>query len=265
MSTILKRTKAAAAKTAKKKSGPETDPDTTEPEATDPDDTATEPDEPTAAADTEDDTEESDADTEDEDETEGEEDGLEEEDGEDGDEEFDFEDDDLDDGTPAPRGRSRSARQVLVVLALVALVLSGAVFYLLTRVNEARAADEAGDEAVSAARAHAQDLLSYDYRTLDSDFARGLAATTGGFHSQYQQTTTQLVRPQAAQQRIIVQAAVMNAGLVSADSDNAVVLLFVDRVTTKSGQQKPAFDQDRVRMSMTKVNGKWLVSKLDAL
>jgi Mce-associated membrane protein len=263
MSTILKRTKAAAAKTAKKMSKPETDPDTTEP-----DDAATDPDDPTAAAtETEADTEA--ADTEDAADVEDEDDELAEEDDEDddgeGDEEFEFEDDGLDDDTPAPRRRVRSARQVLVVLALVALVLSGAVFYLLTQVNDARAAGEAGDEAVSAARAHAQDLLSYDYRTLDSDFARGLAATTGGFHSQYQQTTTQLVRPQAAQQKIIVQAAVMNAGLVSANSDNAVVLLFVDRVTTKSGQQKPAFDQDRVRMSMTKVNGKWLVAKLDAL
>lgn len=276
MSTILKRTKAAAAKTAKKAkpATAKTDADditddtvTDETEAPDdaaetartdagtdngePDEDADDPaDENDAAA-----AGEADADTDD--------DG--DEDDEAGDDEFAFEDDDIDDDTSSPRDRTRAARQVLVVLALVALVLSGAVFYLLTKVNDARAADAAGDEAVSAARAHAQDLLSYDYRTLDSDFSRGLAATTGGFHSQYQQTTTQLVRPQAAQQKIIVQAAVMNAGIVSADGDSAVVLLFVDRVTTKSGQKKPAFDQDRVRMTMTKVNGKWLVSKLDAL
>ena len=74
-----------------------------------------------------------------------------------------------------------------------------------------------------------------------------------------------MVKPRAAKQRVIVQAAVINAGLISAHDDHAVVLVFVDRITTKAGQQKPAFDQDRVRMSMTKVNGKWLVSKLDAL
>ena len=189
-------------------------------------------------------------------------------DGEDEDEEFAFEDDDdLDDeeASAPSRTRSRTARQILVVLALVALVLSGAVFYLLHRLNDARATEEAGDAAVAAARAHAQDLLSYDYRNLDSDFSRGLAATTGGFHDQYQKTTSQLVKPRAAKQRVIVQAAVMNAGLISAHDDNAVVLVFVDRVTTKAGQKKPAFDQDRVRMSLTKVNGKWLVSKLDAL
>ena len=180
----------------------------------------------------------------------------------------DLDDDDEDDGKEkraAPRIRMRTARQILVVLALVALVLSGAVFYLLHRLNDARAVDEAGDAAVSAARVDAQDLLAYDYRNLDSDFARGLAATTGGFHDQYQKTTSQLVKPRAAKQRVIVQAAVINAGLISAHDDHAVVLVFVDRITTKAGQKKPAFDQDRVRMSMTKVNGKWLVSKLDAL
>lgn len=260
MSTLLKRTKAAA-KAAKpgKKTKPDeeteatADADEAEDDA-DADDAASDAGEADDASETDESDDDADADDVD--------DGSEDADA--ADDEFDFEDDD-DVEEAEPGDRMRMAKQVLVVLALVALVLSGAVFYLLHRVNDARAADEAGDEAISAARAHAQDLLSYDYRSLDSDFQRGLAATTGGFHKQYQQTTSQLVRPQATKQKVIVQAAVMNAGLISAGDDNATVLLFVDRVTTKAGQKKPTFNQDRVRMSMTKVNGKWLVSKLDAL
>lgn len=260
MSAILKRTKKAVSGAKKKaaESEPVEEVEDTEPagETDTADDTAAEEETPADAA--ADDAEDADEDADDADEDSEDDD----EDSED-DDEIAFEDDEIDE--EEPRDRTKVVRQVLVVLALVALVLSGAVFYLLNQVNDARAASEAGDDAVTAARAHAQDLLSYDYRSLDSDFQRGLAATTGGFHSQYQQTTSQLVRPQATQQKVIVQAAVMNAGLISTDGDNANVLLFVDRVTTKAGQKKPTFNQDRVRMSMTKVNGKWLVSKLDAL
>ena len=245
MSTILKRTKNAVRGSRKKAAEPEAVEEVEETEETE------EVEEAGPAA--EDDSEDVRAGDAGDSEDDAEDDGI------------TFEDDEEDVDAAEPGDRTKAARQVLVVLALAALVLSGAVFYLLNQVNDARAADAAGDDAVQAARAHAQDLLSYDYRSLDSDFQRGLAATTGGFHTQYQQTTSRLVRPQATQQKVIVQAAVMNAGLISTDGDGASVLLFVDRVTTKAGQKKPTFNQDRVRMSMTKVNGKWLVAKLDAL
>lgn len=249
MSTILKRTKNAVRRPGKKAADPELSDEVTETEDTEEtglDDEAVDED---AFADDEG------ADEEPEDAA---------EDDEADDDDFEFEDDDEDDEEETEPDRTR-LRQVLVVLALAALVLAGSVFYLLNQVNEARAADEAGDAAVSAAKSDAQEILSYDYRSLDSNFQQGLAATTGGFRTQYQQTTSQLVRPQATQQKVIVQAAVMNAGLITSTDDNAVVLLFVDRVTTKAGQSKPTFNQDRVRMTMTKVNGKWLCSKLDAL
>lgn len=181
------------------------------------------------------------------------------------DEDFEFEDDDDDEDTEEVAPDLTRVRQVLAILAVVALILSGAVFYLLVQVKHAQAADEAGDVAVSMAGSDAEHILSYDYRTLDTNFQQALALTTGGFRTQYQQTTGQLVRPQAMKQKVIVQASTRDAGLISASDNNAVVLVFVDRITTKAGQQKPTFNQDRVRMTMTKVNGKWLVSKLDAL
>jgi len=254
MSTILKRTKNAVRRPGKKPAEPDAVDEATETEDAEETDLD---DDTLAGGEARADVAEDDA--EDLDETE---DDLDDAD----DEDFEFEDDDEEDEEaeevePDPT----RVRQVLVILALVALVLAGSVFYLLSQVNDARATDEAGDAAVAAARGDAVAILQYDYRSLDSNFQQGLATTTGGFRKQYQQTTSQLVRPQATQQKVIVQATVMNVGLISATEDNAVVLVFVDRVTTKAGQQKPTFNQDRVRMTMTKVNGKWLVSKLDAL
>lgn len=252
MSTILKRTKNAVRRPGKKATDPELPDEVTETE-----------DAEETGLDDELDDEAVDEDAFADDEGAAEEPEVAAEDDE-ADDDFEFEDDEDEEPEETEPDRTR-LRQVLVVLALAALVLAGSVFYLLGQVKEAQAADEAGDAAVSAAKSDAQEILSYDYRSLDNNFQQGLADTTGGFRTQYQQTTGQLVRPQATQQKVIVQAAVMNAGLISASDDNAVVLLFVDRVTTKAGQSKPTFNQDRVRMTLTKVNGKWLVSKLDAL
>ncbi|MDQ1697704.1 MAG: hypothetical protein QOJ03_3057, partial [Frankiaceae bacterium] len=51
--------------------------------------------------------------------------------------------------------------------------------------------------------------------------------------------------------------------------DEVVVLLFVDQASVKqvAGEKTPTtrIDQSRVRMTMTKVGGDWLVSQLDAL
>lgn len=244
MSTILKRTKNAVRRPGKK---------ATEPEV---------PDEAIEAEDVDEDVLDDEHGAEIPDEA-GEPDDA--EDAAEDDEDFEFEDDDDDEDTEEVAPDLTRVRQVLAILAVVALILSGAVFYLLVQVKHAQAADEAGDVAVSMAGSDAEHILSYDYRTLDTNFQQALALTTGGFRTQYQQTTGQLVRPQAMKQKVIVQASTRDAGLISASDDNAVVLVFVDRITTKAGQQKPTFNQDRVRMTMTKVNGKWLVSKLDAL
>lgn len=244
MSTILKRTKNAVRRPGKKAAEPNA------------------PDEAIEAEDVEEDVLDDEHAAEDPGQT-GEPDDADDVAEDDEDEDFEFEDDDDDDEEVAPD--LTRVRQVLAILAVVALILSGAVFYLLVQVRHAQAANEAGDVAVSMAGSDAEHILSYDYRTLDTNFQQSVALTTGGFRTQYQQTTSQLVRPQALKEKVIVQASTRDAGLISASDNNAVVLVFVDRITTKAGQQKPTFNQDRVRMTMTKVNGKWLVSKLDAL
>lgn len=253
MSTILKRTKNAVRRPGKKATEPEVPDEAIEAEdveedVLDDEHAAEDPGDAGEPDDAEDAAEDDQDDQDDED-----------------DEDFEFEDDDDDEDTEEVAPDLTRVRQVLAILAVVALILSGAVFYLLVQVKHAQAADEAGDVAVSMAGSDAEHILSYDYRTLDTNFQQALALTTGGFRTQYQQTTGQLVRPQAMKQKVIVQASTRDAGLISASDNNAVVLVFVDRITTKAGQQKPTFNQDRVRMTMTKVNGKWLVSKLDAL
>jgi Mce-associated membrane protein len=124
------------------------------------------------------------------------------------------------------------------------------------------------EAALSAARSSVRTILSYDYRTIDADIAKAKADTTGVFSGQYASTAHQLLS-EASQVKAIVQATVGSAGVVSADGNNVVILLFVDQASVRKtpGKATPTtrIDQSRVRVTMTMVNGRWLVSALAAL
>ena len=51
----------------------------------------------------------------------------------------------------------------------------------------------------------------------------------------------------------------------TASARSAVVLIFVDQTSSNTKVPAPHIDQNRVRMTLTNVHGRWLVSKLEAL
>jgi Mce-associated membrane protein len=168
-------------------------------------------------------------------------------------------------GAPAP---VRLLTVVSVACAVLCLPALAALVLLLLRGPASDSTAHARHDALGAATKAAHDLLSYDYRTLSGDVARAKAETTGAFAQQYAQTAGQLLG-QAAKLKAIVQASVGSPGVVSADGDTVVVLVFVDQASVKQlpGQKSPTtrIDQSRVQLTMTKVHGHWLVSALAAL
>ena len=145
-------------------------------------------------------------------------------------------------------GDSIGARRLLTVVAVVCAVLcvpaAAAAVVLATRGPAPDSTAHARHDALHAATTAAHDLLSYDYRSLDTDIARAKGETTGAFAQQYAETAGKLL-DQAKQLKAIVQASVKQL----------------------PGQAKPTtrIDQSRVQLTMTKVGGRWLVSALSAL
>ena len=163
-----------------------------------------------------------------------------------------------------------SARRGLVtaVVALLCVVLAGCDIVLWLHNRHGADVDAARSAAVVAAKQAARDILSYDYRSLDDDIAKAKSETTGLFAKQYSDSAGTLLA-QARQLRAIVQATPSAPGVVSATRDEVVVLIWVDQASVKqqAGQKTPTtrIDQSRVRMTMTKVGGRWKVSQLAAL
>lgn len=176
----------------------------------------------------------------------------------------------------AARGRHRAARRaprqgtrrLTVVLIVLCLLAATALVALQLQRRADRATERARTQAVSAARAAAGDILGYDYRSVDQSIKRARASTTGSFRKEYDETAQKLL-PESKQLKAIVQATVGATAVMSATADRVVVLLFVDQATVKQvpGQTTPTtrIDQSRVRVTMNKVGGRWLVSELAAL
>lgn len=173
-------------------------------------------------------------------------------------------------GRPAWRGRRRLLTAVLCVLLVAGLVAAGVLGW---RYREGARADEARGQALTAARQAAPVVLSYDYRHLDRDFTAARARLTGHFRDEYGKTTSTVVGPTARKYHGVVKATVAQptgggspaASVVSASADRAVVLLFVNQVTTSTQVSGSRVDLNRVRMTLARTAEGWKVSAVDAL
>jgi Mce-associated membrane protein len=162
------------------------------------------------------------------------------------------------------RARGVSPRAAVAVLAVLVVVLAAAVVWEMVQTLKADAADAAGQDAQSAARAAAQAIMSYDYRTLDSDMAAARSMTTGSFRRQYEADAPRLLEI-ARQYKGITRADVWAAGTQSQSPGQVTVILFVDQTTTQASDKTPRLSENRVEMTMRKVGGNWLVAGMQAL
>nr|WP_120313912.1 hypothetical protein [Mycobacterium alsense] len=117
-------------------------------------------------------------------------------------------------------------------------------------------------ESVRAASDDAVALLSYRADSAERDLAAARERLTGDFKDAYTALTREVVIPGAKEKHVSAVAKVSAAASVSATHDRAVVLLFVNQTVTV-GDGAPTDTRPVVRVSLDKVQGRWLVSHFD--
>ncbi len=163
-----------------------------------------------------------------------------------------------------PRVR-RKVKVVPVILVVLLLLSGGAATWLyFTQYRP----DKQTDAGVASAVANAASdgtvaLLSYSPDSLDKDFAAAKSHLSGDFLSYYNQFTEQIVAPAAKQKSLKTNARVLGAAVQELRPDSAVVLVLVDQSTTSKDNPDPAMASSSVLVSLTRVNGKWLITKFD--
>jgi Mce-associated membrane protein len=149
----------------------------------------------------------------------------------------------------------------LLALGVLALAVAGAAwsgFRLWSRHSVER--DHAA--AVAAARQFTIDFVSISASTVDSDLQRVTTGATGDFADEYARGKTQ-VRAAVVENEVRSDGTVLRAGLVSGDSDSAVVLVAVDATVSNVKAPQGRAAHYRIKVDLVKEDGRWLVSKLE--
>ncbi|MCV7361749.1 hypothetical protein H7K19_09350 [Mycolicibacterium neworleansense] len=148
------------------------------------------------------------------------------------------------------------------VLPAAALILAIGAGFLKWQDSAVRSAQAAGVEAVRAASDNTVAILSYQPDTVDTALPSAAARLTGEFRDQYTQLIDDVVIPGAKQQVISAVASVPAAAVVSASAGHAVVLVLVDQTTT-IGTDPPTKSTSSVRVTLDKIENRWLISQFE--
>lgn len=166
----------------------------------------------------------------------------------------------------AAQAKKRSAGKVvpavLALLVIASLSLLGWQYWFSYRPDRATDAS-AAKSAISAASDGTVAVLSYSPDTLDRDFSSAKSHLTGDFLSYYDQFTQQIVAPAAKQKSVKTSAVVLRAAVSDLRPDSATVLLFVNQSTQSKDRPEPTFTNSSVTVTLTKANGKWLISSFN--
>lgn len=176
--------------------------------------------------------------------------------------EADLAEPDLDAAPAQQNARFPWARLLGIALPAVALLLALGVGYVKWLDGSQRASGVAAEESVRAASESTVAILSYKPETVDQELKAAANRLTGGFRQQYTQLVNDVVAPGAKQQHISAAATVPAAASVSATGKQAVVLVFVDQTTTIANDA-PTQSTSSVRVTLDKVDGRWLISQFD--
>jgi Mce-associated membrane protein len=152
------------------------------------------------------------------------------------------------------------------VAALGALVAVLAVLGVVVGVSLRDSGAQAGTDraAASQARTSIEQMLSYNYKTIDAQAAQIEGLLTGSFKGEFTAAMDKDIKPLAVKNQTVVQAKVSDIGVMSSSATTVKVLAFVNQARIGTDQKDPVVDQNRVMATMSKVGDRWLISKVEA-
>ena len=154
-------------------------------------------------------------------------------------------------------------RPILVTALVVATVGLAVGLYFFQYRPDRQIDDAAAQRAIRAASDGVVASLSYSPANMANDFTAAKAHLTGDFLTYYDKFTKEIVTPMVQQKHIAQTAAVVRAAVSELHPNSAVVLVFLNETTTGKDKAEPLTTPSSVRITLTKVNGAWLISKLD--
>jgi Mce-associated membrane protein len=153
---------------------------------------------------------------------------------------------------------------VLTVLLVSATGFAAGWFYFEYRADR-QTDTSAAREVIKAASEGAVLLLSYSPEGLSHDFDNAKSRVTGDYKVFYQQFTEQIVTPAAQRAQLTTTVRVIRAAVSELHPNSAAVLAFIEQKTSSKDKPEPVKTSSSLRIMLKKVQGSWLIDKLDVL
>jgi Mce-associated membrane protein len=177
-------------------------------------------------------------------------------------------DGDESDGDARSAGRKRRWMPPLgarsYALIVVNVLLLGVLGWLVVTVQGIKAEERAVRQVTFAAKQSAEDLSSYDFRTIDADLKRATDHTTGNFRNDFTKMTT-TVKPSATRLQAVVEGTAVRTSVESVDGRKAIALVYLNQATARAASAERTPSLYTLRLVMTKVGDRWLVSDLQVM
>lgn len=155
--------------------------------------------------------------------------------------------------------RMRIYYAVLGAVALLAVAALGTGLFLLW---DQHRTDQAREDALTAASRTVTAMFSYEPGTVETELPKAADALTPGFREDYLELINQAIVPGAKEKQLTVKATMQAGGVVSADTGHAVVLLYLNQLTTSKDAPEGQTTGTRVRVSLDKSDDRWLVAQV---
>ena len=158
--------------------------------------------------------------------------------------------------------RGRTGLLVLVALLVTALVAVVVLWRENADLTDSQDLAVAEQTATEEASRIAVAMTTYDYRSVEKDFAWIDEDGTDRFQDTFSESTKP-IRQLVTRTRATATGKVSDAAGTAEDPDHVEVLLFVDQVLKRSGDSRSSVDSNRVVMQMVYRGGRWLVDDVE--
>lgn len=152
-----------------------------------------------------------------------------------------------------PRPLLFAAAAVLLVAAVAAVGFTGYHFWSDRQAEQGRA------ESVAVASRTVSGMFSYDFHTVDTDLPKVSDNLAPGLRTDFSKMMGE-VAAAAKEKQLTAQLTAQAAGVETAAPSHAVVLLYVNAVATGKDTPQGSVAAYRVRVTLDKTHGRWLVS-----
>ncbi|MCD2114737.1 hypothetical protein LQ384_26915 [Rhodococcus rhodochrous] len=161
-------------------------------------------------------------------------------------------------------GKWSNRKRILLVAGLGVLAVTATVgsVTLAIRAHEGRSQEDTRAQALMQATQLVPDILSYDFNTVDDHFASSLEHLGGEFRTQFETVSKDVIIPSVTERQVVTKATVVESSVVSASTDAATVLMFLNQSTTSTDNPAPKLDGSRVLVSLHREGGSWLITEM---